>query len=298
MLKLGATGQNVIALQRALNHLGANPILVVDGDFGPATQDGVIAFQEAHDLVPDGVVGPLTESSLEAALSQMVSPEPITSTINNTPPSGGGPTNGIDIYPITDDIVDSWAEILAAGYFYVWMKSSDGANARSGILSYWPEAKAAGALVGAYHFYEPSVAPTTQVKIFLAQLQAVGWAAGIDLPPVLDFEAFSNSNGPTDEDYANANVFLMALQSALKVKVIIYASDSVIQGAPSWISSEIVWDARYGSQPKYPNWTFFQNSGSASVPGLNGGSAGSDTDVFQGSLDQLKVWVAATVISS
>lgn len=54
VLRPGSSGAAVLALQRALHVAGAN------GYFGPATTAAVIAYQKAHKLTPDGVVGPAT----------------------------------------------------------------------------------------------------------------------------------------------------------------------------------------------------------------------------------------------
>jgi Putative peptidoglycan binding domain len=51
----GNTGENVRTVQYLLNAKGSS--LSVDGDFGPATQAAVDAFQDAHGLTADGVVG-------------------------------------------------------------------------------------------------------------------------------------------------------------------------------------------------------------------------------------------------
>jgi lysozyme family protein len=61
----GQAGDNVTEwLQAALNGLGADPPLVVDGSYGRHTRRAVTAFQAAHRLVPDGLAGPLTLGAL------------------------------------------------------------------------------------------------------------------------------------------------------------------------------------------------------------------------------------------
>jgi GH24 family phage-related lysozyme (muramidase) len=62
VLKRGATGQAVERLQRRLSAAG-HPI-AVDGAFGPGTVRAVKAFQGAHGLQADGVVGPATWAAL------------------------------------------------------------------------------------------------------------------------------------------------------------------------------------------------------------------------------------------
>lgn len=61
-LSQGMTGNAVTLLQRLLNEGGAG--LVVDGDYGPATREKVVNFQQAHGLATDGIVGPKTWAAL------------------------------------------------------------------------------------------------------------------------------------------------------------------------------------------------------------------------------------------
>jgi peptidoglycan hydrolase-like protein with peptidoglycan-binding domain/GH25 family lysozyme M1 (1,4-beta-N-acetylmuramidase) len=63
-LSEGATGSAVQTLQTRLNVWGAK--LTVDGDFGADTLAAVKAFQTAHHLTVDGVVGPQTWAALLA----------------------------------------------------------------------------------------------------------------------------------------------------------------------------------------------------------------------------------------
>jgi hypothetical protein len=57
-LRLGARGAAVEALQRDLRRLG-HP-LIADGDFGPATERALIAFQKSAGLPGDGIFGAMT----------------------------------------------------------------------------------------------------------------------------------------------------------------------------------------------------------------------------------------------
>jgi len=57
---------HVKTLQQALNSSKPGLALIVDGRFGPATEQAVRDFQSAYSLVVDGVVGPLTWGALEA----------------------------------------------------------------------------------------------------------------------------------------------------------------------------------------------------------------------------------------
>ncbi|MGD1713727.1 peptidoglycan-binding domain-containing protein [Hydrocoleum sp. CS-953] len=60
-LTLGSTGEDVKNLQTFLNAIIANNSLVVDGIFGVATKEAVIAFQNEYGgLTADGIVGPQT----------------------------------------------------------------------------------------------------------------------------------------------------------------------------------------------------------------------------------------------
>lgn len=69
MLNKGKTGETVVELQAVLNGQGAS--LVLDGDFGPATDAAVRAFQRAHNVRNsvingngDGIVGQFTHDAL------------------------------------------------------------------------------------------------------------------------------------------------------------------------------------------------------------------------------------------
>jgi len=57
-LRIGDKGYEVTLLQEALNQQGANPKLVVDGDFGRKTSTALKEFQRINGLIVDGIAGP------------------------------------------------------------------------------------------------------------------------------------------------------------------------------------------------------------------------------------------------
>jgi putative chitinase len=59
----GEADDDVKWLQEALNDLGADPRIVVDGHYGPATRKAVTAFQAAA-----GIAGPVTKSAIKLRL--------------------------------------------------------------------------------------------------------------------------------------------------------------------------------------------------------------------------------------
>lgn len=63
VLRVGTSGTEVSQLQEKLRKLGYT--VNVDGDFGPATKQAVMKFQEDHNLQADGIAGPLTWSVIE-----------------------------------------------------------------------------------------------------------------------------------------------------------------------------------------------------------------------------------------
>jgi peptidoglycan hydrolase-like protein with peptidoglycan-binding domain len=66
-VKLGDHGNAVKELQRALRSLGFT-VGTIDDVFGASTERALIAFQTAHHLSPDGVLGPATRAAVLNAL--------------------------------------------------------------------------------------------------------------------------------------------------------------------------------------------------------------------------------------
>lgn len=76
-LAIGAMSPLVETLQRTLNaKLQPSPNLTIDGDFGPATQGAVKAFQAAHGLTETGIVDEATWQRLSPVIEKEIVPEP------------------------------------------------------------------------------------------------------------------------------------------------------------------------------------------------------------------------------
>ncbi len=63
LLRYSSTGTQVQQVQTALAQQGYDPG-PIDGQYGPRTKAAVVAYQRAHGLAPDGIVGPKTWASL------------------------------------------------------------------------------------------------------------------------------------------------------------------------------------------------------------------------------------------
>lgn len=119
-LKVGSSGRLVEALQRTLNRqLQPSPDLTIDGDFGPATEAAVKAFQQARGLPVTGVVDAATFRAL-GPLALEDDPAPA-----ETPPEEPGPLappEALDGPPLTT--CKAWAIADAATGRLLWSHQS------------------------------------------------------------------------------------------------------------------------------------------------------------------------------
>ena len=82
---------SVLDVQRGLNTLGYQPLLVEDGKLGPKTVANVRAFQSDHHLAVDGNAGPATRAALSAALQSLGSQSPQAANVASKAPTGPVP---------------------------------------------------------------------------------------------------------------------------------------------------------------------------------------------------------------
>jgi D-alanyl-D-alanine carboxypeptidase (penicillin-binding protein 5/6) len=117
VLKMGASGMLVEALQRTLNaRVKPSPDLGVDGDFGPMTEGAVVEFQRSKGLEPNGVVGPETWAALGPLVEQgPEAPEPAEA---NAAPIKKEPADALDGPPFVS--CKAWAIGDAATGEVLW----------------------------------------------------------------------------------------------------------------------------------------------------------------------------------
>lgn len=299
ILQVGSSGRYVVLLQKALVHLGAS--ISIDGAFGPGTQAAVMAFQKAAGLPVDGVVGPATEQALYSAvqgggnLSPISPVVPIVPTVPGSPVvappslvSGTGIIHGVDVYHL--DAVNSWDEILAAGFVFGIVKSSQGTSADPKCEQYLPGAKAAGLLATFYHFMNYNVSGASQAK----EAYAVGNGSGYvktDMVPWCDWE-YSDGHNPTSSEISIVRDFFDTMDGLVNRVTGVYCSDYIPRalGHPSWFTARPLWDARYGAAP-VNSYVIHQYSGTGSVPGIGNAA---DVNIVNSSLADFKSWISKT----
>jgi len=212
-------------------------------------------------------------------------------------------TRGIDVSKHQQDVID-WAKVRASGVEFVLQRASVGRDADIDFPRFWPGAKAAGLLRGAYHYFMVG-SGQAQAELFLAQL---GRDTG-ELPPALDLEQ-------RDIDYAaymaQAKIWLDIVEKAVGRRPVLYVGPAGWRGfygqhAP-WASGYPLWIGNPplsgGAVPHWTNvinktyqpdvpetwggvWRFWQYAWQGVVPGAG---APIDLDVFNGSLQDLLSW--------
>ncbi len=201
---------------------------------------------------------------------------------------------GVDVSHYQPQV--AWTKLKASGVQFAFIKATEGASAMDPSFEmHWQNAKAAGVLRGAYHFFHPSADPVSQARNFCATM---GKLDALDLPPVMDWEVTDGE--PAASDLANGKIFLEEVERISGRKPIIYSGPYFMQemGVTVTFAQYPLWIAHYTNKcPLVPfpwaQWAFWQNSGGASVPGVVGAC---DTDMFNGTLSDLHAFIQKSQI--
>jgi lysozyme len=165
---------------------------------------------------------------------------------------------------------------------FVFVKATEGINfVDAHFEKNWQDAKQAGILRGAFHFFEPDKDAKVQAVLFINTVKTLEENV---LPPVLDLESGKfNELDETAYDNYIKNVFtwLEEVEKALGVKPIIYASpdfarDYLTDKKFSGYALVVVEYETVSAAPKMwgawegKTWTFWQYSADHKVKGISG----------------------------
>lgn len=218
---------------------------------------------------------------------------------------------GVDV-SVYQGMID-WAAAARGGIRFAMIRQSHGTTADNTFMRNWTGTRANGILRGAYQYFDPQGDAARQANIICDALIAAGFGPG-DLPPMIDVEEPAPMGGslPAPATYATkVRTWLNIVHTRLGVDGIIYTGgyywDANLR--TSEFASNPYWHAEY---PNYPNtiyqvgvnplprmacpqaisnawnrWSFWQFAGNnGRAPGFSGAV---DCDVFNGTLDQLRV---------
>lgn len=192
-----------------------------------------------------------------------------------------------------------WSAVAASGHSFVFVKVSEGLTVTDAAhATHYAGAGDAGLLRGAYHFFRASSEPRAQVRRFVEITTACGeW----ELPAVLDAEWQSSAaplGGLAAGAFADALVDAVdELASQAGRKPILYTAPGFWALLPQAQRKELaaastLWLAHYThGAPALPaewsQWTFWQYSDAAVVPGIAGHA---DVDRFAGTVEALRAF--------
>jgi lysozyme len=194
-----------------------------------------------------------------------------------------GLAQGIDVSKAQGTV--DWRSVAEAGYVFTFVKATDGQDYVDPTFTQnWEEARAAGLLRGAYHFFRAEDDPEVQAEWFW---KTVG--DGSELPLVVDVEQTMGQSASVV--ISRLAQFLDSLEKSARRQPMIYTAPGFWDGlGADEFGGYPLWVAEYGvAQPKLPTgwklWDFWQYSESGQVPGIHGPV---DLDVFNGPLSALQ----------
>lgn len=192
---------------------------------------------------------------------------------------------GVDVSHWEPEV--DWVKAKASGIEFMFAKATEGIYYHDPMfVKHVKAAKAAGVLVGAYHFFHHSNAARAQFLTYAETVDSLGFK--LDLPPVLDWE---QQGGPKSQIFT-AHEWLTLAEAHYGRKPMIYTGPSfmaALQVSPDFAAYPL-WVAHYQTKaPRVPapwkQWTIWQDSETGTVPGV---TSHVDTNWYNGTLDSLR----------
>jgi lysozyme len=207
------------------------------------------------------------------------------------------PVHGIDVSKWQGPI--DWPQVRASGVDFAFIKATEGGDLRDDRFGEnWREARAAGVLRGAYHFYYFCRPAIEQARWFIANVPRERGA----LPPVLDMEWNHKSRNcpgrpPAETVRAEMQVWKQAITAFYGRRPIIYTTVDFYRDNELWrVSGYEFWLRSVAGHPEHvyagQNWTFWQYTGTGQIGGVRGHT---DINAFAGSRSAWNGWVRSRV---
>lgn len=206
--------------------------------------------------------------------------------------AAGYPVQGIDVSHYQGEI--DWKKMQSQGIDFAYIKATEGsAHEDKRFGKNWENARAAGMLCGAYHFFSFESEGKKQAEHFI---KSVGDLRG-GLIPVLDVEYYGKyADTPPEKEKVQKelNDMVQILEQKYGKKPMIYCTYSVyrkyIEGAfdevPLWIRN-----VYYPPEDIGREWTLWQYTDRAQLEGYQGEEKSIDCNVFCGEKEQLQEYI-------
>ncbi|MBP2001185.1 lysozyme [Paenibacillus shirakamiensis] len=185
-----------------------------------------------------------------------------------------------------------WTKVKASGKSFVFIKATEGTSYTDPqFVTYVKGARAAGLLVGAYHFTRASKPAdvAAEVAYFLTTLNLIGGVASLDLPAVLDAE--TKEAGTPVNITATIRAWVDEFKRRTGKLPFLYTYPSFIDAYLNASLGDVpLWYAYYSStvpanKAGWNAWEFMQYSSEGSVNGISGSV---DMNEYRGTLADLK----------
>jgi lysozyme len=188
------------------------------------------------------------------------------------------PVRGVDVSHHQGNV--DWTRVRAAGHAFAYLKATEGADFRdTRFQQNWGDARAAGLVTGAYHFFTFCAPGSLQADHFL------GAVSGQDhvLPLGVDVEFTGNCKAwhSLESVQNELRVFVERVEAARGERLLLYtALDQFDELIPAALHDHALWIRSLWGEPDLPlPWLFWQYSDAGEVPGIDGRV---DLDAFAG----------------
>ncbi|KAF6584866.1 glycoside hydrolase family 25 protein [Paenibacillus sp. EKM211P] len=198
---------------------------------------------------------------------------------------------GIDVSRYQGTI--DWKRVRADGKSFAFIKASQGQRyVDPTFITNAKGIKAAGLLLGAYHFVDATSVNTAKAEArhFAEVLDQVGGAKALDLPAVMDYE--NNPGGLSSAAiHEIALAFLTEFERVSGRKPMVYTGNAFAAHFKVPLGSYKLWIARYSSTrvpsdtTPWKSWDFWQYSDNGRVEGIQGPV---DLNVYAGTEAELR----------